>query len=303
MELNALKTYFINSLKGYYPNEEIASFFFIATEFYLGYKRIDVSLNANEVVSSESYNQFQDLMEQLKTYKPIQYILGETDFFGLPFKVSESVLIPRPETEELVDWIIKCHSELACTEQSRSVEESKDKQIKILDIGTGSGCIAISLAKHIPNAKVYALDVSSEALKIAQQNSQQNKADVTFIQADALNKETTMLSLSKHEAQFDIVVSNPPYVRELEKELMHDNVLNYEPHLALFVDDDNALVFYKAIAELSQHLLRKNGLLFFEINEYLGAQMKALLSENQFQNIELRRDINQKDRMTKAQKL
>jgi release factor glutamine methyltransferase len=303
MELNALKTYFINSLKGYYPNEEIASFFFIATEFYLGYKRIDVSLNANEVVSSESYNQFQDLMEQLKTYKPIQYILGETDFFGLSFKVSESVLIPRPETEELVDWIIKCHSELACTEQSRSVEESKDKQIKILDIGTGSGCIAISLAKYIPNAKVYALDVSSEALKIAQQNAKQNEADVTFIQADALNKETTMLSLLKHKAQFDIVVSNPPYVRELEKELMHDNVLNYEPHLALFVDDDNALVFYKAIAELSQHLLRENGLLFFEINEYLGAQMKALLSENQFQNIELRRDINQKDRMTKAQKL
>jgi release factor glutamine methyltransferase len=295
MELNALKTYFINSLKGYYPNEEIASFFFIATEFYLGYKRIDVSLNANEVVSSESYNQFQDLMEQLKTYKPIQYILGETDFFGLSFKVSESVLIPRPETEELVDWIIKCHSEL--------VEESKDKQIKILDIGTGSGCIAISLAKYIPNAKVYALDVSNEALKIAQHNAKQNEADVTFIQADALNKETTMLSLLKHKEQFDIVVSNPPYVRELEKELMHDNVLNYEPHLALFVDDDNALVFYKAIAELSQHLLRENGLLFFEINEYLGAQMKALLSENQFQNIELRRDINQKDRMTKAQKL
>lgn len=303
MELNALKTYFINSLKGYYPNEEIASFFFIATEFYLGYKRIDVSLNANEVVSSESYNQFQDLMEQLKTYKPIQYILGETDFFGLSFKVSESVLIPRPETEELVDWIIKCHSELACTEQSRSVEESKDKQIKILDIGTGSGCIAISLAKHIPNAKVYALDLSNEALKIAEQNAKQNEADVTFIQADALNKETTMLSLSKHEEQFDIVVSNPPYVRELEKELMHDNVLNYEPHLALFVDDDNALVFYKTIAELSQHLLRENGLIFFEINEYLGAQMKTLLSENQFQNIELRRDINQKDRMTKAQKL
>lgn len=303
MELNALKTYFINSLKGYYPNEEIASFFFIATEFYLGYKRIDVSLNANEAVSSESYNQFQDLMEQLKTYKPIQYIFGETEFFGLSFKVSESVLIPRPETEELVDWIIKCHSELACTEQSRSVEESKDKQIKILDIGTGSGCIAISLAKNIPNAKVYALDVSSEALKIAQQNAKQNEVDVTFIQADALNKEEVMLGLSKHEGQFDIVVSNPPYVRELEKELMHDNVLNYEPHLALFVDDDNALVFYKAIAELSQHLLRKNGLLFFEINEYLGAQMKTLLSENQFQNIELRRDINQKDRMTKAQKL
>jgi len=303
MQLKALKSYFLNSLKGYYPNEEIESFFFIATEFYLDYKRIDVNLNANEAVKAESYNQFQDLIEQLKTYKPIQYVLGETEFFGLSFKVSESVLIPRPETEELVDWIIKSHSELACTEQSRSVEEFAKKPMTILDIGTGSGCIAISLAKNIPNAKVYALDVSKEALTIAQQNAEQNNADVTLIQADALDKEDVMLSLSKHEEQFDIIVSNPPYVRELEKELMHDNVLKYEPHLALFVDDDNALVFYKAITELSKVLLKENGLLFFEINEYLGAQMKTLLAEYQFQNIELRQDINQKDRMTKAQKL
>lgn len=290
MQLKALKSYFLNSLKGYYPNEEIESFFFIATEFYLDYKRIDVNLNANEAVKAESYNQFQDLIEQLKTYKPIQYVLGETEFFGLPFKVSESVLIPRPETEELVDWIIKSHSEL--------VEEFAKKPMTILDIGTGSGCIAISLAKNVPNAKVYALDVSKEALTIAQQNVEQNNADVTFVNANVLELKDELDDL-----KFDIIVSNPPYVRELEKELMHDNVLKYEPHLALFVDDDNALVFYKAITELSKVLLKENGLLFFEINEYLGAQMKTLLAEYQFQNIELRQDINQKDRMTKAQKL
>lgn len=292
MTLSALKSYFINSLKGYYPNEEIASFFYIASEYYMKYKRIDVSLNANEVVTTEHYEQFQNLLEQLKIYEPIQYILGDTEFFGLPFKVSASVLIPRPETEELVDWII-----------SENQKSNTQAPITILDIGTGSGCIAISLAKNIPNAKVYALDVSNEALKIARQNAQQNEADITFIQADVLNKEAVMLSLSKQQQQFDIIVSNPPYVRELEKEWMHDNVLHYEPHLALFVEDDNALVFYEAIAELSQTLLKDTGYLFFEINEYLGEAMKTLLSKHQFQHIELRQDIYQKDRMTKAQKI
>jgi release factor glutamine methyltransferase len=292
MTLSALKSYFINSLKGYYPNEEITSFFYIASEYYMKYKRIDVSMNANEVVTTEHYEQFQNLLEQLKIYEPIQYILGDTEFFGLPFKVSASVLIPRPETEELVDWII-----------SENQKSNTQAPITILDIGTGSGCIAISLAKNIPNAKVYALDVSNEALKIARQNAQQNEADITFIQADVLNKEAVMLSLSKQQQQFDIIVSNPPYVRELEKEWMHDNVLHYEPHLALFVEDDNALVFYEAITELSQTLLKDTGYLFFEINEYLGEAMKALLSKHQFQHIELRQDIYQKDRMTKAQKI
>jgi release factor glutamine methyltransferase len=286
MQLKALKIYFKNGLKGYYPNEEIESFFLIASEFYLGYKRIDISLNADEVVNSENYNHFQELIERLKNYEPIQYILGETEFFGLPFKVNESVLIPRPETEELVDWII-----------NSVIPHSVEKQINILDIGTGSGCIAISLAKNIPNAKVYALDVSKDALSVAQQNAQQNNVDITFINANILELNSELNNL-----QFDVIVSNPPYVRELEKELMHDNVLKHEPHLALFVEDDNALVFYRVIAELSQKLLKENGLLFFEINEYLGDQMKQLLSENKFQDIELRQDINQKDRMTKAVK-
>ncbi|WP_412985446.1 peptide chain release factor N(5)-glutamine methyltransferase [Pontimicrobium sp. IMCC45349] len=287
MQLKALKIYFKNGLKGYYPNEEIESFFLIASEFYLGYKRIDISLKADEVVNPKNYNHFQELIERLKNYEPIQYILGETEFFGLPFKVNESVLIPRPETEELVDWII-----------NSVIPHSVEKQINILDIGTGSGCIAISLAKNIPNAKVYALDVSKDALSVAQQNAQQNNVDITFVNANVLE-----LNSELNDLQFDVIVSNPPYVRELEKELMHDNVLKHEPHLALFVEDDNALVFYRVIAELSQKLLKENGLLFFEINEYLGVQMKQLLSENKFQDIELRQDINQKDRMTKAVKL
>ncbi|NQX84457.1 MAG: peptide chain release factor N(5)-glutamine methyltransferase [Flavobacteriaceae bacterium] len=313
MELKALKTYFSNSLKGYYPKEEIESFFFIVAAFYLGYERIDVSLNANASVSAEHYNQFQDVIDELKVYQPIQYLLGETEFFGLPFKVSNAVLIPRPETEELVDWIVKtqnlkfkredAHLGKALKVPNRNVTSSGAQQLHILDIGTGSGCIAISLAKNIPHAKVYALDVSEKALEVAKQNAEQNGVELTFIKGDVLDKESVMLRIAEYQEQFDIIVSNPPYVRQLEKKWMHNNVLNYEPHLALFVDDDNALVFYKAIAAMSLKLLKNKGLLFFEINEYLGNPMKMLLSEYGFHPIELRQDINQKNRMIKTQKL
>ncbi len=290
MQLKALKQYFLNSLLGYYPQEEIASFFYIASEFFLGYKRIDVSLNEEKLIEGNNYNEFQEVIERLKTYEPIQYILGETEFYGLPFKVDKGVLIPRPETEELVDWIITCHSEL--------VEESKEKQINILDIGTGSGCIAISLAKHMPNAKVFALDVSEEALDVARSNAKENDADITFIKADILN-----LKEELKNKQFDVIVSNPPYVRMLEKEMMQDNVLKYEPHLALFVENNDALLFYREITMLSKKVLKDQGLLFFEINEFLGDATCSLLEEHGFQNIELRKDISQKDRMIKATKI
>ena len=279
MILKSLRTYFGNALLGYYPETEIQSFFNLLAEHILEMKRIDVSLSLQEVVSGKKYDEFQTAIDLLKTYKPIQYILGETEFYGLPFKVDSSVLIPRPETEELVDWIIK----------SNTSKES----ISILDIGTGSGCIAIALAKHMNQAKVYALDVSKLALKVAKDNATQNKVAVEFIEANALD-------LNIDDIKFDIIVSNPPYVREKEKSEMKPNVLQHEPHLALFVEDDDALLFYRKIAEQSHELLKPNGQLYFEINQYLGNDMELLLESQHFSAIELKQDVFGNDRMIKG---
>jgi release factor glutamine methyltransferase len=197
----------------------------------------------------------------------------------LDFEVNENVLIPRPETEELVDWILS---------NNRIIETSNP--LKILDIGTGSGCIAISLAKNLPNAQVYAIDVSEQALATAEKNAKRNNVNVIFIQKDILATEDL-------GQQFDIIVSNPPYVRNLEKEEIKKNVLNNEPHLALFVQDNDALIFYTKIANLAQKNLSDNGQLYFEINQYLGKEMIALLQNLNFKNIELRKDIYGNDRM------
>jgi len=223
---------------------------------------------------------WENVLTELKKQKPIQYILGETAFYGMRFTVNGDTLIPRPETEELVELIIK--------------EKAKDKRqqarVKILDIGTGSGCIAISLAKNITNAQVFAIDVSAKALVIAKKNAQLNTVNVTFIQKNIL--ETADL-----EQQFDIIVSNPPYVRMLEKAEINPNVLQYEPHLALFVEDNDALLFYRKIAELAKINLSENGSLYFEINQYLGKETVELLMNLGFKNIELRKDIYGNNRM------
>ncbi|RKE95068.1 peptide chain release factor N(5)-glutamine methyltransferase [Ichthyenterobacterium magnum] len=279
MILKSLRTYFNNELLGYYPETEIQSFFNLLTEHILKMKRIDVSLNLYMLVSGKKYDKYQNAINGLQAYKPIQYILGETEFYGLPFKVDNSVLIPRPETEELVDWIIK--------------ENKLKENISILDIGTGSGCIAITLAKHLPHAKIYALDISKEALKTANSNAKLNKVDVEFIEADALD-------FIIENIEFDIIVSNPPYVREKEKSAMKPNVLQHEPHLALFVEDDDALVFYRKIAEQSHNLLKPNGQLYFEINQYLANDIKLLLEKQHFKAIELKQDIFGNDRMVKG---
>jgi len=186
-----------------------------------------VTLKINEHIKGDTYQKFQKAIERLQNYEPIQYIIGEAEFYGIKFKVNASVLIPRPETEELVDWIIK--------------ENQSKGSISILDIGTGSGCIAIALAKELPNAKVYALDVSKEALKIAKQNAALNNVEVVFIAVDILS--FCHSEQSEESQKYDIIVSNPPYVRELEKDKMADNVLKYEPHIALFVKDNNVLNF------------------------------------------------------------
>ncbi|PTM07738.1 MAG: peptide chain release factor N(5)-glutamine methyltransferase [Bacteroidetes bacterium] len=282
MILKSLKNSFSTALLEHYPETEIDSFFNLLSEHVLKMKRIDISQNLYSLVSGKKYDKFDNAIIRLKDYEPIQYIIGDTEFYSLTFNVTPSVLIPRSETEELVDWIIN---------------EQKDKdQISILDIGTGSGCIAISLAKNLPNAKVYALDVSEEALKVAEQNALLNEVEVEFIEANILDWNFSNL-------EFDVIVSNPPYVRELEKEAMSANVLNHEPHLALFVEDEDALLFYRKITESAKRGLKSKGDLYFEINEVLGKDMSQLLSDSGYSNIELKKDIFQKDRMIKANKL
>ena len=200
----------------------------------------------------------------------------------MEFEVNPNVLIPRPETEELVEWIIQSQK-----------SKAESQKIKILDIGTGSGCISISLAKNLPNAQVFSIDVSEKALATAQKNTKINEVNVTFLLKNILETEDL-------EQQFDIIVSNPPYVRELEKQEIKKNVLDNEPHLALFVDDNDALIFYRKIAELAQKNLSPNGQLFFEINQYLGKEMIDLLEKMGFKNIELRKDIYGNDRMIRG---
>jgi release factor glutamine methyltransferase len=225
-------------------------------------------------------------LNDLSAGKPIQYILGTAEFYRMKLKVNPNVLIPRPETEELVEWILT------------SVADSS-KNLNILDVGTGSGCIAIALKKYLPKSTVAAVDISAAALQTAKENAQNNEVEVNFITADILaHAETALLN----GQQFDVVVSNPPYIKEDEKPEMHENVLANEPHDALFVSNDNPLLFYKAIADFAQTKLVKNGLLFFEINEYLAKETIEMLDGKGFTDIVLKNDMQGKDRMVMAKR-
>ncbi|WP_242205056.1 peptide chain release factor N(5)-glutamine methyltransferase [Aestuariivivens insulae] len=283
MRLKTVQHTFHEKLDAIYPYEEVDSFFYLLIDHYYNVSRLDLVMKPSYRV--DDAKSLLEALWLLKQQQPIQYILGETEFYGLPFKVNSHTLIPRPETEELVQWIL---DEL----------KINNGTLKILDIGTGSGCIAVSLAKHLPKAKVCALDVSKEALRMAQTNAELNDVDITFFNEDILSPKTW--SVAFKSLKFDVIVSNPPYVREQEKQLMKPNVLDNEPHLALFVKDDNPLLFYEAISQFAVNNLSRNGLLFFEINEYLGHPMKALLSKHQFSNIELKQDVFKKDRMVKG---
>lgn len=287
MLLKDLKQIFHKELDAIYGEDEVQSFFFMLTENYFNVSRLDLAMQPNLALTTSEHPKIMEALSLLKTEFPIQYILKETEFYGFPFKVTKSTLIPRSETEELVTWV---------SETIKGLEVSNNK-LNLLDIGTGSGCIAISLAKILPGLKAVALDVSKEALVVAKENAVINKVDVQFVQANILETHSGLFPET-----LDVIVSNPPYVRELEKKEMKPNVLNNEPHLALFVDDDNALQFYKAIIEFAKLHLKDNGFLFFEINEYLGQEMKALLQENNFTDIELRKDIFGRDRMIKGVK-
>jgi len=272
-------SYIKTELKELYPLNEINSFINLIFERFLNYSSTKLHISQEEKISEELFKDIIAVTEDLKQQKPIQYILEEAHFYDLKFKVEAGVLIPRQETEELVDWIIK---------------ENSNRKIKILDIGTGSGCIAITLAKNLPRATVFASDVSSKALEIAKFNRKSNSIDLHFLQFDILN-----LSLWPDET-FDIIVSNPPYVTVKEKKLMQKNVLDFEPELALFVPDNSPLKFYDKIIDFGKKHLNPNGKIYFEINEAFGKETALLFNKNIFTDISLRKDLNGKDRMLRG---
>lgn len=281
MNLGEYRLHFKSRLEGNFPPEEVLTFFSRLCESYLYLKRVEIPLNLKRSLADEERSLFDSALHQLEKFVPIQYILGETEFYGLHFKVGPGVLIPRPETEELVDLIIK---------------QAPNDEISILDIGTGSGCIAVSLAKFLPQAKVTALDVSQDALAIARQNAAQNGVEVSFVEKDILTTDTL------HQ-NFDIMVSNPPYVLNIEKQKMQPNVLEHEPHTALFVPDNDPLLFYRKIAQLAQKHLNPNGKLYFEINEAFGNETVELLESLGFKNVVLKKDFFGKDRVVVGFKL
>ena len=272
-KVSNILSYFREELSAVADEREITSWYYIYMQYLLVYNRSDCIINSNQVLNKSQLSKIKQIVAELKTHKPIQYILGKTEFYGLKIKVNEHTLIPRPETEQLVDWILK------------------ENFVAALDIGTGSGCIPIALAKNT-DAKVLAIDVCEDALLIAEENAKNNEVEIDFIHQDILQTN----SLQK----VDLIVSNPPYVLESEKEKMQENVLDYEPELALFVEDKNPLIFYKKIASLAINFLNENGKLFFEINAKFGKETIEMLADIGFVNIELKKDMNDKDRMIKA---
>lgn len=281
MNLKDLKKELLAELSSVFDTSEIETFFYRLIDHQLGLSKIDMVLNPDVTITAKDDRFFKTAIRELKNEKPIQYIIGSTEFYGLNFKVTEATLIPRPETEELVDWILK--------------DNLNKTDLSVLDIGTGSGCIPISLAKHLSDSSVATIDVSSEAIKVAKDNANTHQVAMKFINQDILN--CTDIS-----EKYDVIVSNPPYVRHLEKQEIKKNVLAYEPHLALFVADDDALIFYKKITELALESLTENGALYFEINQYLGQETVDLVKNLGFSSVELRKDLSGNDRMLKAVK-
>lgn len=268
-------------LQNQFDPAEIDSFYQMITTSVLGKSRVELALEPHFILSNNQVEQIEQILNRLEKNEPIQYILGKTQFYGLTLNVNPNVLIPRPETEELVDWILKENL-------------TQNPNLSLLDIGTGSGAIAISLSKNFLG-EVTAFDISELALDTAQENADLNQSFVHFIEFDILND-------CWEGEPFDIIVSNPPYVRELEKQEIKANVLEFEPHLALFVPDHNPLLFYDRIADFALQHLNENGKLYFEINQYLGLETCELLQKKGFKNIELKKDIYGNDRMIRATK-
>ncbi|SDS76969.1 release factor glutamine methyltransferase [Mucilaginibacter mallensis] len=275
---------FKQSLAPLYDASEIEALTLMIISEITGSSKAMIKAFPEQEITLPQSEELNNILIRLQTGEPIQYILGHTEFYGLTFKVNPSVLIPRPETEELVAWVL-----------NSKVKNQKSKVATILDIGTGSGCIAISLKKNLPEAKVSAIDISTDALQTAKQNSELNEVNINFIQVDILNINPE-IEIPKSE----IIISNPPYVTLHDKTQMHTNVTDFEPHTALFVPEKDPLIFYKAIANFAMENLIPNGLLFFEINENLGKETVEILESKGFKNIELRKDMSGRDRMVRA---
>lgn len=275
-----IREYIKRELDHIYSQGEISAIIQLILESKLKISIIESLSYKLTNLSDSELNILNEILEKLKTKEPIQYILGETHFYNLDFIVNKNVLIPRPETEELIEWIIN---------------DNKEQTITILDIGTGSGCIAISLAKHIPSVEVHAWDISPKALEVSKINAQKNNAKVNFALKDILTTES-------EDQMYDVIVSNPPYITESEKSLMHQTVLDFEPHQALFVPDASPLIFYERIADFALKSLKKGGHIYYEINQSNGKDTKEMLHIKGFTNIELRTDLAGNDRMIKATK-
>ena len=284
MILKEFKLFFNKALSAIYPKTEIDSFFFILMEEKLKLQRIDTVLKSDFLITEKNLIDLKNIVKRLQKEEPIQYIIGNTEFYGLPFLVDKNTLIPRTETEELVAWVL---------DEIKVFTNNKITELSILDIGTGTGCIPISLAKNLTSLNISAIDISPEALLIARQNAILNKVTIEFIELDILNAESL-------PQEYDVIISNPPYVRELEKKEIKNNVLENEPHLALFVADENPLIFYNKIADLAKKQLSENGMLFFEINQYLGKETINMLVKKGFKNIQLKKDLFGNDRMIKC---
>lgn len=281
-KIQSIKKFYKTELQDIYEEGEIDEFIFLSFNHLLGLSKTQLSLIENETVNESELLKYNNIVKRLKQKEPIQYILERAWFYNLPFKVNKHVLIPRPETEELVQWII---------------DDTQHQSKKIIDIGTGSGCIAISLKHVLKNSTIDAIDISATAIEVAKENAKENNAVINFITADILSEEIQSLN-----NKYDIIVSNPPYIMESEKSSMDTTVLDFEPHTALFVNNPDPILFYKAIIGFANKNLNKGGQLYFEINPTQVTTIQHELESNHFTNIEIKKDITQKERMIKADK-
>ena len=284
MSNHDLKYYFkelSDALLLHYPSREAESIAYIVVEHVLNYSKFEYAGHKHELFPENHKAKWDEIKSRLILGEPIQYVVKEAHFYGLKYEVDSSVLIPRPETEELVDLILM---------------ENGQENISLIDLGTGSGCIPVSIKKNRDNWKVWALDISKEALVVAEKNASNNNVHISFIQEDILNP-----NLNVENQKFDIIVSNPPYVPVSDKIKMHKNVADFEPHIALFSPDEDPVKFYKAIAEFSNQHLKESGKVYVEIHEKYGNEVKKLF-ENGFRKVQIISDINSKPRIVKAER-